>query len=215
MPNQPTALTDLAVADNKIRRLLAQKKITVKDVENLTKLEHQYLGELATHTLNRLTGKERDDYLDKIDLIMNADTKNSLWEHNHTVITAAIANLMRQYGTMPTKSNIAEATGLTRQTIARHIKQYQAHPGFAEEMDRFKLLSQDVLAKVFKYASNGDMRAARLYFEMVGAISKRPAGAVVNQQHNYIQINNTILSQENLDRLSAEQLAQIEQIVRG
>ena len=71
-----------------------------------------------------------------------------------------------------------------------------------------------MLANVFKYASNGDMKAARLYFEMVGAVNKKQANTVVNEQNNYIQINNTILSQENLKRLTAEQLDQIESIIR-
>ena len=74
-------------------------------------------------------------------------------------------------------------------------------------------MSHNVPANVFKFANNGDMRAARLYLEMVGALNKQPAGTVVNAQNNYIQINNTILSQENLKQLSAEQLAQIENIV--
>lgn len=38
---------------------------------------------------------------------------------------------------------------------------------------------------------------------------------VVNEQNNYIQINNTILSQEILQKLSPEQLNQIELIVTG
>ena len=57
------------------------------------------------------------------------------------------------------------------------------------------------------------MRAARYYFELVGEINKHQPPAVVNRQNNYIQINNTILSQENLNQLSAEQLKEIENIV--
>lgn len=74
-------------------------------------------------------------------------------------------------------------------------------------------MAHNILANVFRCAGNGDRKAARLYLEMVGALNKQPAGTVVNAQNNYIQINNTILSQENLKQLSAEQLAQIENIV--
>ena len=74
-------------------------------------------------------------------------------------------------------------------------------------------MSHNIPANVFKYASNGDMKAARLYFEMVGALNKQPPGTVVNAQNNYIQINNTILNQETLKQLTAEQLNQIENIV--
>ncbi|HEY4325930.1 MAG TPA: hypothetical protein VGN20_18215 [Mucilaginibacter sp.] len=57
------------------------------------------------------------------------------------------------------------------------------------------------------------MRAARLYPETVGAINKQHTNTVVNEQNNYIQINNTILSQDNLKQLTAEQLNQIESII--
>ena len=59
------------------------------------------------------------------------------------------------------------------------------------------------------------MRAARLYFEMAGITNKQQANTVINEQNNYIQINNTKLSQQNLEQLSAEQLNQIENIIRN
>jgi hypothetical protein len=74
-------------------------------------------------------------------------------------------------------------------------------------------MAPKMLAKVFKFASKGDMRAARLYFEMVGVLNTQQSNAVVNEQNNYIQINNTILSQANLKQLTAEQLNQIESII--
>jgi hypothetical protein len=59
------------------------------------------------------------------------------------------------------------------------------------------------------------VKAARLYFEMVGAMNKQQPNTVINEQNNYIQINNTILSQQNLKQLSKEQLNQIEHIISG
>jgi len=69
------------------------------------------------------------------------------------------------------------------------------------------------MAKVFQFAVNGDIRAAKLYLETIGTTHKQQSHTVVKSQNNHIQINNTILSQENLKRLSAEQLNQIEHIV--
>lgn len=49
---------------------------------------------------------------------------------------------------------------------------------------------------------------------LAGFITNKPQGnTVVNSQSNYNQINNTILSQENLKCLSAKQLNQIETVV--
>lgn len=116
---------------------------------------------------------------------------------------------------MPTKNVIARETGLSRQTVAKHFAAYKRHPGFTAEMEQFKFMAPNVLANVFKCALSGDMRAARLYFEMVGATGRQPANTVLNEQNNYIQINNTKLSQQNLEQLSAGQLNQIENIIRN
>jgi hypothetical protein len=216
MPNiTTTAPTTDGAMKTKISQLLALKKITREDIEHLDKREYGRLGETVTKVLSKLEGKERDDFIDKIELIMAADTKNSIWEGNHALITNAVSNYMRQHGIMPTKNAMAQQTGLSRQTIAKHFKEYRAHPEFNAETEQFKFMSQKVLANVFKVALNGDIRAARLYFDMVGALDKPQSGGIVNNQNNYIQVNNTILSQENLKQLTAEQLNQIESIVNN
>ena len=207
-----TALSKIT-PDKKIKDLLTRQKITPDDIESLTPPERHHLEKIATKTLAKLTGAARDNFINKIDAILPASTKNSLWEHNHVVITSAISNFIQQHGVMPTSTSLVEQTGLSRQTVSKHLKEYHAHPEFVAQTEQFKMMSNNVLAKVFKFASNGDIRAARLYFEMVGALNKQQPGTVVNAQNNYIQINNTILSQENLKQLSAEQLEQIENII--
>jgi len=213
MRTEKTALTNFTASRIKVNRLLAREKITAKDIEGFNKQERDYLAATASKMLQRLKGEERDKFIDKIELIVPANTKNQLWEHNHFLISRAISKLMREHGTMPPKSAIAEETGLSRQTIARHFKEYKAHPEYIAEMDQFKFMAPKLLANGFNFAVSGDVRAARLYFEMVGAVNKQQANTVVNEQNNYIQINNTILSQENLRQLSAEQLNQIESII--
>lgn len=211
MKTKPTTL--LQQSNKKIDSLLTQQKITLNDVEDLTQAERRRLGYKATKILAKLTGEDRDNFLEKIEQIMPGNAQNEIWEYNHAVISAAISNYMHQHGAMPDKSTVAEETGLSRQTVAKHMIEYKQHPEFIAEMEQFKFMSNQILANVFKYANNGDMRAARLYFEMVGTLNKQSAGTIVNAQNNYIQINNTILSQEKLKQLSAEQLVQIENIV--
>ena len=202
----------LRATDDKINRLLAKEKITTADIGDLNEQEQQLLEKKLSEILEQSKGVERDRFLEKIEPIMQGNTKNDIWERNHMLISNAIANFMRQNAVMPTKNDIAQETGLSRQTVAKHFKDYNTQPEFAAEMEQFKFMSHKILANVFKHASNGDMRAAKLYFEMVGAIDKQPA-ATVTAQNNYIQINNTILSQENLKSLTAAQLQQIENIV--
>ena len=212
MNTETTALINFATTQEKVNRVFALEKITPKDIEDFNKPEREYLEEITTKKLAALKGVERDHFLNKIEPVFSANTKNSVWEYNHLVITNFISKFMREHGIMPPKNCIVEQTGLSRQTVAKHFKEYTSHPGFTAEMEQFKFMANNILATVFKYASRGDMRAARLYLEMVGAINKKQ-NTVVNEQNNYIQINNTILSQENLKQLSAEQLNQIESFI--
>ncbi len=212
MNTETTALTNFTTTKEKIDRVFALEKITPKDVEDFNQLEREYFNEIATKRLEPLKGAQRDNFLNKVESIFSANTKNSVWEYNHLVITNFISKFMREHGIMPPKNCIVEQTGLSRQTVAKHFKEYTSHPEFTAEIEQFKFMANNILATVFKYASRGDMRAARLYLEMVGAINKKQ-NTVVNEQNNYIQINNTILSQENLKQLTAEQLNQIESFI--
>lgn len=213
MNNKLTGLTAGKAIKKKIDDILSLEKITSTDVQGLNKQEVLHLEQKATKILTQLTGEDRDRFLDKLNPILPADTKNSVWEYNHLAISNAISNFMCQHGVMPAKNAIAEQTGLSRQTVAKHFREYTAHPQFTAETEQFKFMAHKMLAGVFKFASNGDMKAARLYFEMIGVLNKPPAGTVINKQNNYIQINNTILSQDKLKQLTAEQLNQIESIV--
>ncbi|HEY2581753.1 MAG TPA: hypothetical protein VGI43_08105 [Mucilaginibacter sp.] len=211
---EKTALTKFTDAKRRVNRLLSLEKISVADIEDLSKPERDYLEETATQKLEQLTGEERDNFINKIESIVPASTKNQLWEYNQMVISRAISKYMCANGCMPPKTLVAEETGLSRQTVVKHFKEYKTHPEHIASVEQFKFMAPKVLASVFKNAVNGDMKAARLYFEMVGAINERPRTyGVVNEQNNYIQINNTILSQDNLKQLSAEQLNQLESII--
>lgn len=211
---ETTSPTNLVTANNKIESILAQKTITPHDLENLTPTEHRNLEKKISHTLAELKGGERDNFLAKIAPIIATDSNNNIWEHNHALVSTAIAELMNRHGTMPSQNAIARETGLSRQTVAKHIAEYNSHPEYIAETNRFKFMSHTLLAKVFRHAGNGDMRAARIYFDMVGTMDKQQTGTV-NTQNNYIQINNTILSQDKLKSLTEEQLNLIEKIVNN
>ncbi|MCR8560665.1 hypothetical protein KXD93_23620 [Mucilaginibacter sp. BJC16-A38] len=203
----------LTISEKKITSLLRLEKITLSDLDKFDTSERQYLGATLTKMLESFKGEERDDFLTKIEDVIPVTNKQVIWEYNHLKITEAISKLIEKYGCMPTQNHIVEETGLSRQTINKHLKEYQTHDGYARQMEQFKIMTPKLMAKVYKSAVNGDVRAARLYLETFGATNKRQGKTVVNSQNNYIQINNTILSQENLKRLSAEQLKQIESVV--
>lgn len=210
-----TAIIRPAGIKEKVDALFALQKITLKDIENFDSRERNYLSEVATNMLQHLKGEERDNFINKMELIVPASTKKDMWEYNHHKVTRAITKLMNGNGYMPSVNDIAQETGLSRQTVAKHLKEYRTNPEYIAEVEQFKFMAPKIMAGVFRLATGGDIKAAKLYLEMVGAINKQQSSTVVNKQNNYIQINNTILSQETLKQLSVEQLNQIEGIITG
>jgi hypothetical protein len=84
-------------------------------------------------------------------------------------------------------------------------------------------MESKVLAKVFQFAVNGDMRAARLYLECTGALKNSASGnnssninnnTLIQNQNNFIQVGGTILNQEIIKQMSPEQLNTIEGILK-
>lgn len=213
MNSKTTALTKFKALQRKVDQLFALKKISAQDLDGMSEPERNYLRDTINEKLAQLKGAERDNFLNKIEFILAPGTKNSIWEHNHLAINSAISNYIRTYGNLPSKTAIAEETGLSRQTVATHFSEYKRHPEFMAQMEQFKFMAGKLLSNVLRIAINGDMKAARLYFEMIGAVTKMQTSSVVNEQNNYVQINNTLFSPENLSALSAEQLNQIENII--
>jgi len=204
------------LTDEKINDILKLSRITPKDVEPLSDRETSKLMQVITEKFNSLIGNERDIFYTKIEAICHEETKNQLWESNHNKITAAISVLLQDYGRMPSKVEIAKKSELSRQTIHKHLKEYKTHPLFLGQMEQFRFMSSKLLAKVFQYAINGDIAAAKLYFSVIGYANagQQQNSTMIQNQNNYIQINGTVLSQETIQQLNAEQLNSIESILK-
>lgn len=202
--------------ETKINKILSLEQITPKDLEHLSEKENTRLMEILTERFNKLKGTERDKFYKKIEPITSATTKNQLWEYNHNQITWAISTLMQEYGRMPTKTEIATKTELSRQTIHKHLKEYTNHPQYLGQIEQFRFMTSKVLAKVFQFAVNGDTGAAKLYFNVMGFMNngQTPNNTLIQNQNNYIQINGTVLSQETIKHLNPEQLNTIETILK-
>ncbi len=204
----------------KVNSLLAKSKIRSGEVDELlNEDEKDILAKILTDKINQARDTTRDKLLEQVDEILPIDTKNQLWENNHYLITASISKLIEEHGKMPTKNLIANDTGLSRQTIHKHLKSYNEHPLYDEQTKQFKFIFDRVLAKVIKLAIQGNIKAARLYFDVMGNISKvqlqTTHHTLIQSQNNYIQINETVLNQESIKYLNSEQLNTIESILRS
>lgn len=189
------------------------KEINKEDLEILNDDEKTEFYELLTERFNKLKGDENAEFLNQIWNITPAITRNIIWESNQNTITSTISGLMQDYGRMPTASEIAIKSELSRQTVTKHLKEYAKQPQYNEIVEQFKFMTSKVLAKVFKFAVNGDMSAAKLYFNVVGALNQNNQNTFIQNNNNYIQINGLIFNDEKLKTLKPEQLKTIEAIL--
>jgi len=173
--------------------------------------------ELKKETLKGMNSVDQHNMLqDLAPFIKDENLNNDIWNTNHEQINQAIANFLQKYGTMPSSNRIAKETGLTRVTVTRHLKEYREHPQYAERVDNYRFMKSDVMAKVLAQAVEGDLKAAKLYFELLDRDMK--PSEISNRkpinQNNFIQINGVVISQETLEHIEPEQLKQIETIFR-
>ncbi len=66
---------------------------------------------------------------------------------------------------MPGKSLVAKATGLSRETVYKHLRKYAENPVSENDMSGFDLMTEQVIAQILKAALHGDMNAAKLFLE--------------------------------------------------
>ena len=205
-------LQKLTDSQRKVLETLDRPKVTKADIKSFSKEEIELMRTAVNERLDTLRDEELDRFLDKVSDIISPDSKNAIWENNHRSIVIQISEFIDLTGRMPTMFELSDRTGLSRQTLSKHLKEYRDHPQYLDYLEQFRFMGQRVLSKMFKLAVNGDVRAGRLYLEMVGGVmdgSGRGGGT-----RNYIQINNTILTQEAIQSLPKSQLSRIEDVLR-
>ncbi|CAA7392070.1 hypothetical protein [Chryseobacterium fistulae] len=216
-------LQKLTESETKINSVLSLKKITEKDLEILDEAERVKLYQVMTDKFNELRGDDRDDFYEKIEAVTAPESKNQLWELNHNSIIWGISAFINEYGRMPSKTEIATKTELSRQTVHKHLKEYQNNSLYLENQQQFQFMQSKVLARVFQFAINGDIKACRLYLECTGGLKNTSSGntgsninnnTLIQNQNNYIQIGGTILNQEIIQNLKPEQISTIEGILK-
>lgn len=209
---QQTALAPLNV---KVQKILQKETLSPDELEYLTEEERNQFIILAKEQFELLKDKERLAFSNKILPAIEKDQNAREYEKNHGNIIIAISNLMNLNCRMPTLAEIAKEAGLSRHTIRKHFKEYKENPLFRQEEEQFKIMKGIMLAKIFRLASNGDVRAAKLYMEATGMLGNKTTvyKNVIENQNNYIQINETRLFQEQIKKLSPEKLQKLEHIL--
>lgn len=209
-------LQKLTDSKMRINKVLALEQIQPSDLDALTKEEQEKVLEIINQEIVKVKGTERDKYIRKIEPFMAEESRNQIWEYNHAEITRAISTLMQENGRMPGASEIAEKSGISRQTIHKHLKEYKTNHLYLGQVEQYRFMTLKVIAKLFSFAVNGDVQAAKLYLNVMGCLNgQAPGGTFIQNQNNFIQINGTVLSQETVKQLNPEQLNSIEAVLKS
>ena len=193
-------------------RLLNQSKIGNEDINKLTSKQLILFNDFFAKNYNEAKDEAKDQLLNKVIDSLPEKKRNQIWEINHSNIMNAITDYVQTCGGMPTKSRIAEYTGLSRQTVDKHFKEFQTSPLYRGIDEQFKFMIPKVMAEVLRHSINGDMRAARLFLDIATGTKGK---ARINNQNNFIQINGIELTEEKISKLRPEQLQTIEAVLQS
>lgn len=136
--------------------------------------------------------------------------RNQTYENNHYSITNAIHNSIIENRCFPTITLIARDTGLSRQTIYRHLNNGLKDKYNSLVMGKMEYMASHALSKLYLIGVRDNNAAAlKNFIELSGAISKQPAANI----NNYIQINNLRISKDEFDQLPKSTIIQIEKLI--
>jgi hypothetical protein len=195
-----------------LARILEADKLTLDDIWPLSDEQRKKIATVLTAGYLTIAGEDRDLFLEKTDQIISPGSRNEIWERNHYCILNVISWQTIQHRQIPTVKDIAEETGLSRVTVLKHLKEYYESDTFKEKQNAFKFLREKLLAKIYSFAYDGNMRAAKIFID---ATCDRPSLTVHNQQNNYIQVNGIVITEEQVKSLPIDKLETIKEIFGG
>lgn len=187
------------------------EKLTTNDIFDLTDEEKQKIEAVLTAGYLTLAGNDRDQFIDNTDDILSNSSRNEIWERNHWAILNIISWQTMSQGRVPTIKEIAEESQLSRVTVVKHLKEYYQSDTYKEKEHAFRFLREKLLTKVYDYAYYGNMRAAKIFMDATA--DTEGSGRVQNQQNNFIQINGTTITREQLSQLPIEKQRQVKEII--
>lgn len=161
--------------------------------------------------LNSLAFDDRDRFINRIENVLTEPTKDNIWEAEHVTIENTIHRLTHENNRFPTRSEMSQHSGLSQSTVEKHIVEYFESSYYKKRKHDFIILRERLLSRCYKYAMNGDFKAARLFLE---ASANKKVDTVVNShQSNFLQINNVIITQEQINKLPEDKRGQMREIL--
>lgn len=140
----------------------------------------------------------------------SAQLRNQRWSSNHIKIKKAIDDIIRDTYSMPSAYQIAQDTGLSRQTVSKHLREFDTHELYTEELKSYELSSNMLLERILAMAVKGDLKAMKFY---INVIDRRKHLEAQRTQNNFIQLNTVYINEASIQALPEAQRQAIEEII--
>jgi hypothetical protein len=101
--------------------------------------------------------------------------KSPIWESNHVLIINAIDYLIRYNERWPNNTEIAAQSGLSRQTVTKHMAEIKKEDYFGMTAEGLEFMSSKLFAKVYERGMDGDFKCMKLAFEITAKLKKDKA----------------------------------------
>lgn len=164
--------------------------VTQIDIERLSKEDKRLLVRLVSEKLKHGDRFGREEYLrsaEKYENVLELKSRNRRWDSNHSRIQKEIRYYLENWGRIPSMSELSSETDLSRQTISKHLEDFELGDYNKEQMQIFNILFNDLLVVLYQKGMDKDISAIKLYAEI---LEKRNVGNntinIKNQQINVI-----------------------------
>jgi DNA-binding transcriptional ArsR family regulator len=183
---------------------------------SLDRLDHDGQAVIEDVLKTAVAQKEREsEKLAESGICDEEETRKRTWEHNHFVILQHTGVLMMENGRMPNHTELAERSGLTRQTIARHLREYSSEPLYEAELEQLRSLAPEIMNRVaIRAAVNKDLKAAKLFYKVLTEICP-PSASNLGKKNDYLVLNEIIITKELMKTLSEEQEQKIYEVLKN
>src|SRR5688572_11356407 len=148
-----------------IKGILCGKKFPREKFNQLTNDEKKRCKNMFEMAIKSLAFEDKDQFIDKIDELLPPEVRRNIWKINHIKILNVINQLTHERGRFPTRTEISKETGISRVTINKHLKEYYDSDQYAELQEEFILMREKLLARIFVFGVEGNIKAARLFLE--------------------------------------------------
>ena len=136
--------------------------------------------------------------------------KNQRWTSNHMKIKQTIDHFVRENFCLPSTYEIARRLGLSRQTVSKHLREFDTKELYKEEMKAYEFSSNMLLERVLSMAVNGDLKAIKFY---ISVMERRRQEKQTSSTNNFIQINNIYVNEKTIKALAEDKRNTIEKII--